>query len=133
MSRKNEARLGRINEELKREISQVINFKVKNSSITGLVSVTRVKVTPDLKYAKVYISLLNSKSIKDTMEGLKKASGFIRSELAREINLRITPELVFEYDDSSLNGEKIDQILKKIKEDDENFRKEHPKKEEDLD
>ena len=132
MSRKNEARLGRINEELKKEISHVINFNVKNSKITGLVSVTRVKVTPDLKYAKVYISLLNSKSVKDTMEGLKNASGFIRTELARTINLRTTPELVFEYDDSSINGEKIDKILKQIKEDDESFRKIHPKKEDEI-
>ena len=132
MSRKNEARLGRINEELKKEISHVINFNVKNSKITGLVSVTRVKVTPDLKYAKVYISILNSKSVKDTMEGLKNASGFIRTELARTINLRTTPELVFEYDDSSINGEKIDKILKQIKEDDESFRKIHPKKEDEI-
>ena len=79
-----------------------------------MISVTKVKVTPDLKYAKVYISILNSKNIKDTMDGLKKSSGFIRSELARRINLRNTPELVFEIDDSLEYGAKIDSILKEI-------------------
>ena len=77
-------------------------------------SVTKVKVTNDLKYAKVYVSILNSKNLKETMEGLKKSSGFIRSELARKINLRNTPEILFELDDSLEYGAKIDSILKEI-------------------
>ena len=56
---KNTNRLGRINEELKKEISQVINYELKNPDVTGMVSVTKVKITPDLKYAKVYVSVLN--------------------------------------------------------------------------
>ena len=110
----NEARLGRVNEELMKSISQIITYELKNPDVTGMISVTRVKVTPDLKYAKVYVSILNSKNIKETMEGLKKSSGFIRSELAKRINLRNTPELVFEIDDSMEYGAKIDSILKEI-------------------
>ena len=110
-------RLARVNSELQRVISHVINFELKNTKVTGLVSVTRVRITPDFRYAKVYISIYGSK-VKDTLEGLKSSSGFIRSRIASEVNLRITPQLVFEYDDSELNGEKIDMILKKIKEDD---------------
>ena len=108
-------RLARVNSELQRVISHVINFELKNTKVTGLV--TRVRITPDFRYAKVYISIYGSK-VKDTLEGLKSSSGFIRSRIASEVNLRITPQLVFEYDDSELHGEKIDMILKKIKEDD---------------
>ena len=111
---KNEARLGRVNEELMKAISHIITYELKNPDVTGMISVTRVKVTPDLKYAKVYVSIFNSKNIKDTMEGLKKSSGFIRTELAKRINLRNTPELIFEIDDSMEYGAKIDSILKEI-------------------
>ncbi len=112
---KNTNRLGRINEELKKEISQVINYELKNPDVTGMVSVTKVKITPDLKYAKVYVSVLNSKNLKKTIEGLKDSAGFIRSRVAKTVNLRITPELVFEYDDSIVYGERIDSILKNLK------------------
>lgn len=114
MPNKNNNKMGRIDEEYRKELSQIIGFELKNSSITGMISVTKVKVTPDLKYAKVYVSIFNSKNIKDTMEGLKKSSGFIRTELAKRINLRNTPELIFEIDDSMEYGAKIDSILKEI-------------------
>ena len=112
---KNTNRLGRINEELKKEISQVINYELKNPDVTGMVSVTKVKITPDLKYAKVYVSVLNSKNLKKTIDGLKDSAGFIRSRVAKTVNLRITPELVFEYDDSIEYGERIDSILENLK------------------
>lgn len=111
---KNENRLNRINEELRKEISQIISFELKNPDATGLISVTKVKVTPDLKYAKVYVSLLNSKNEDKTIEALKASSGFIRSLIAKRVNLRITPELVFEKDDSMEYGMKIDSILKDL-------------------
>lgn len=111
---KNEARLGRVNEELMKAISHIITYELKNPDVTGMISVTRVKVTPDLEYAKVYVSILNPKSVEETMKGLKESAGFIRSQVAKTVNLRITPELVFEYDDSIENGEKIDNILKQI-------------------
>ena len=111
---KNEARLGRVNEELMKAISHIITYELKNPDVTGMISVTRVKVTPDLKYAKVYVSILNPKSVEETMKGLKESAGFIRSQIAKNVNLRITPELVFEYDDSIEHGEKIDNILKQI-------------------
>lgn len=110
----NQNRLGRIDEEYRREISQIISYDLKNPNVTGLISVTKVKVTNDLKYAKVYVSILNSKNIKETLAGLKKSAGFIRSELARRINLRNTPEIIFELDDSMEYGERIDTILKQI-------------------
>ena len=114
MPNRNYNRIERINEEYKRELSQIISYELKNSNITGMISVTKVKVTTDLKYAKVYVSILNSKNIKDTLAGLKKSSGFIRTELAKRINLRNTPELIFELDDSIEYGAKIETILKEI-------------------
>ncbi|MCI8383534.1 MAG: 30S ribosome-binding factor RbfA [Clostridia bacterium] len=110
----NQTRLGRIEEEYKKELSHIIGFELKNPNVTGLISVTKVKVTNDLKYAKIYVSILNSKNLKETIAGLKKSAGFIRSELARRVNLRNTPELIFELDDSLEYGARIDTILKEI-------------------
>ena len=102
---KNNNRQGRIDEEFRKELSQIISYELKEPSVTGMISVTRVKVTPDLKYAKVSVSILNSKNIK---------AGFLRSELAKRINLRNTPELVFELDESLEYGARIDSILNEI-------------------
>lgn len=111
----NENRLNRINEELRKELSNIISYELKNPEATGMISVTKVKITPDFKYAKVYVSILNSKSNTKTLEALKKSSGFIRSQIARKINLRVTPELVFEIDDSFEYGSKIDKIIEDLK------------------
>ena len=112
---KNPNRMGRVDGELKREISQVINFELENSKVTGMVSVTKVKVTPDIRYARVYVSIFNSKNKERTLEGLKESAGFIRSRVANTVNLRITPEIVFVYDDSEEQGARIDAILERIK------------------
>lgn len=114
MPNKNNNRIERIDEEYRKELSQIIGYELKNPNVTGMVSVTKVKITSDLKYAKIYVSILNSKNIKETLAGLKKSSGFIRSELAKRVNLRNTPELIFELDDSLEYGARIDTILKEI-------------------
>lgn len=110
-------RLDRINEELKRELSNIISYEVKNSNVTGMISVTKVKISPDLRFARVSVSILNSKNVKQTLAGLKAASGFIRSRIAEKMNLRVTPEFVFELDDSLMYGERIDTILNDIMKD----------------
>ena len=110
----NSNRMARVDEELKRELSNIINYEVKNSNVTGMISVTKVKTSPDLKYARVSVSIINSKNVKQTLAGLKAASGFIRSRIAERMNLRVTPELVFELDESLVYGEKIDRILEQV-------------------
>ena len=110
----NSNRMARVDEELKRELSNIINYEVKNSNVTGMISVTKVKTSPDLKYARVSVSIINSKTVKQTLAGLKAASGFIRSRIAEKMNLRVTPELVFELDESLVYGEKIDRILEQV-------------------
>ena len=110
-------RMNRINEELKREISNIINFDLNNSNITGMISVTKVRVTPDLRYARVYVSMINSKNKKNTLAGLKQASGYIRRNIAKKINLRNTPELVFEFDETLEYGARIDSLINEIAKD----------------
>ena len=106
-------RLSRIEEELKKEISNIINYDLRNSNITGMVSVTKVKVSPDLSRARVFVTMYNSNK-KNTLAALKSSSGYIRSEIAHRINLRVTPEIIFEFDESIEYGARIDSILKEI-------------------
>lgn len=112
-------RNGRINEEMKREISSIIRNEIKDPRITAMISVTKVDVTRDLSYAKVYVSLYgNNKSKDETFEALKNSAGFIRREVGHRIRLRNTPEIIIEIDDSIEQGMHIDEILRKIKEHD---------------
>ena len=119
---KNSNRMNRINEELKKEISNVISYEIRDSQITGMISVTKVDTTPDLRFARVYVSMINAKSNKGNLARLKKCSGFIRSQIAKKVNLRITPELIFLFDESLEYGSRIDAILenlaKELKKDD---------------
>ena len=80
--------------------------------MTGMISVTAVDVTPDLKFAKVYISVLDKSDSEQVLKGLKSAAGYLRRELGRELNLRHTPELTFFRDDSMAKGAKILEMLR---------------------
>lgn len=112
---------GRINEEFKKEISNLIQNEIKDPRITAMISVTDVKVTKDLRYAKVYVSIFcNNEEDKDSnLHALKSASGFVRKELGRRINLRHTPEILFEIDDSINYGMHMDELIHKISKKDE--------------
>ena len=111
------SRMSKIDEELRKEISTIISTELKNPHLTGLISVTKVKTTPDLRFARVYVSMINEKNRKQNLSILKQSSGFIRSGIAKKVNLRTTPELVFEFDESIEYGSKIDKILKDISKD----------------
>ena len=119
-------RMGRVNEQIKKVVSQAINYELTNKKVTGMITVTRVNTTPDLRYSRIYISLFNCKNNAETVEGLNESEPFHRSRVASEINMRVTPQLVFKIDDSAEQGEKIDKIINQIKKDDEEFRKTHP-------
>lgn len=107
-------RMNRVDEELKKALSKIISQELKDPKLTGLVSVTSVKTTPDLRYARVFVSMIGCKSQKENLSILKKSSGYMRSLVAKEVNLRVTPELVFEFDESIEYGAKIDNILKNL-------------------
>ena len=122
-------RIGRINEEIQKELSEQLRWlKDPRVSATGMVSITRVDTTGDLRYARVYISCLDKSQEKDVMKGLKSASGFLRRELGRALNLRYTPELQFIADDSIQYGAHILEVLRKVERED--AAKPHPDAEE---
>ena len=109
-------RLNRISEQMKKEISTIIMNDIKDPRVNEICSVVYVKVTPDLKYAKVYVSIFgNDKEKEDSIEGLKSASGFIRKKLGEHMKLRSLPEIHFEIDESIEQGAKINRILNQIK------------------
>ncbi len=106
-------RRGRINDEMQKEL-MVILRGVKDPRVSeAFVSITAVDATPDLKYAKVYYSCLSGNK-KDVAKGLRQASGYIRTQLARSLNLRMTPELTFIEDASVEHGARIAKILENI-------------------
>ena len=117
MQKGNNNKLNRIEKKKKKELSHIISYELKNPKVTGLISVTDVKTTPDLKYAKVFVSILNAKNTKATLANLKKSAGFIRTQIAKKVNLRVTPEFVFILDDTMEYGAKIDSILNDIMKD----------------
>lgn len=122
--RKNSIKNTRINMEVQRELSKVISQEMKDPRIDPMTSVLAVEVTPDLKQAKVYVSVLGSDERKQsTLEGLKSATPFIRKHLASTINLRNTPELKFYMDESIEYGvsmsKLIDDVNKNISKDEE--------------
>ncbi|MBO5917476.1 MAG: 30S ribosome-binding factor RbfA [Oscillospiraceae bacterium] len=104
-------RIGRVNEEIQRELSTLIR-SVKDPRVTGMISITAVDTTPDLKYAKIYISVLDKSDCTQVLKGLKSASGFLRRELGRALQLRATPELTFIRDDSIDQGAHILDLLR---------------------
>ena len=114
-------RKGRINEDLQRELSALIRTLKDPRVQQSMVSVTKVEATGDLRYAKVYISVLDKDKSKETLKGLKSAGGFLRREIGSRLQLRYTPELIFEEDDSIAYGAKMFELLRKldIKEDSE--------------
>lgn len=109
---------GRINEEVKREISNIIRDEIKDPRLTAMVSVTDVKVTKDLRYAKVYVSVFakNDEEKDASFQALKNSAGYIRKEIGHRINLRYTPQILFELDDSINYGMKIEELITKVKE-----------------
>ena len=108
-------RIGRINEEIQRELAaQIRRLKDPRVSATGMVSVTRVDTTGDLRYARVYISVLDKAQEPAVLKGLKSAAGFLRRELGSALGLRYTPELHFLADDSIAHGAHILEILRDV-------------------
>lgn len=112
---KSNNRIIRINDEIKREISEIIRSELKDPRVGTITSVISVNTTTDLKHCKVAVSVLGDDVVKkEVMEGLKNASGFIRKMLAARINLRNTPELKFILDDSMEYSIKISKIINEI-------------------
>ncbi|MBP5266161.1 MAG: 30S ribosome-binding factor RbfA [Lachnospiraceae bacterium] len=110
--RKNSVKNIRINEEVFRELSNIIRGELKDPRISPMTSVVSVEVAPDLKTAKAYISVLgDEEAAKTTMAGLKSCGGFIRHLLAKNLNLRNTPEITFVLDQSIAYGVRMSKLI----------------------
>ena len=113
-------RIGRINEEIQRELSALIRtLKDPRVSATGMVSITRVDTTGDLRYSRIYVSALDKSQEKDILKGLKSAAGYLRRELGAALRLRYTPELQFIADDSIQYGAHILGLIHEVARKDE--------------
>lgn len=113
--RKNSIKNTRINGEVQKELSTLISREIKDPRISPMTSVVDVEVSPDLKTAKVYISVLGDSEAKEsTLKGLKSAASFIRGQLAKSLNLRNTPELTFIIDNSIEYGVNMSKLIDEI-------------------
>ena len=106
-------KIDRLNHTMMREISYVLEREVKDKNIK-FVTITDVKVTNDLSFAKVYFTILNDEYKKETLKSLNQASGFIRTKLCERIDIRHMPELQFVYDESIAYGKMIEDKIKEI-------------------
>ena len=115
-------RINRINEEIQKSLAENLR-NVKDPRVSGtMISVTKVETTPDLRYAKVYVSFLEENKASEAMKGLKSAGGWLRREVGNDLKLRYTPELVWALDDSLTYGAKLLSLINslEVKSDDEN-------------
>ncbi|KUO52279.1 MAG: ribosome-binding factor A [Desulfitibacter sp. BRH_c19] len=110
-------RPNRVAEQMKKEMAAIIEHQVKDPRI-GFITITNVELSNDLRHAKIFFSSLgNDEEQKKSLEGLEKAKGFIRKEIAQRIQLRYAPEILFRIDNSIEHGVKISRILSEIKSD----------------
>ena len=110
----NNMRAERVGEQMKQEIMDIVNNKVKDPRV-GFLTITDVELTNDLSHAKIFLTVLGSdKEVENTFKALEKATGFIKSELGSRMRLRIMPDLTFEYDESIEYGNKIERMLQDL-------------------
>ena len=107
-------RINRINEEIQKELAALLRT-VKDPRVQDtMISITRVETTPDLRYTKVYVSFLQEDRAKDAMAGLKSAAGYLRRKLGHNLQLRYSPEIVWEQDDSIVYGAKMLKLINSL-------------------
>ena len=108
-------RIERVNHLIRQEISELLQRQVKDPRLGDFISVTEVSTTPDLKYAKVYVSRIGSEEEKqETLHVLASAAGFFRRELAKRLNLRSVPEVSFHWDDSIERGDRLLRLIDEV-------------------
>ncbi|WP_422486798.1 30S ribosome-binding factor RbfA [Gudongella sp. DL1XJH-153] len=111
----NEKRINRISEEVRKVVSDLIQNEIKDPRISGMPSVNKVSVTKDLRFAKIYISVLGSEEDKaSTIEGLQSAKGFVRKEIGNRIDLRHVPEPLFELDESIEQALYLTKLIEEV-------------------
>ena len=107
-------RIDRISEQVRREVDRIIREDLSDPRIQGTYSVTRADVTRDLRYAKIYVSILEEENRKPMMDALKQAAGFVRHQLGEQMIIRYAPEILFELDNNIEYGIHIASVLKQV-------------------
>ena len=108
------SRIERLEQDIKVALSSIITYEVKEPEVTGMISITEVKVTPDQKYATVYVSIYGKNNKEKVLDALKKAKGFIKSALAKKVRMRTIPEIIFKLDNSMEYGEYMDKVIDEV-------------------
>lgn len=107
-------RTDRVDEDIKYYITKIINEDIKNPKISGVITITSVNTTKDLRYSKVYISIFGTKYTHQTFEEIKKSSGYIKKCLSKMLKARAIPDLIFELDDSMEYGSRMEKLIKDL-------------------
>lgn len=107
-------KIDRLEEDMKRVISEIISQELKDPGIKGLISITKIKITPDLKFAKIYTSVYGAEA-KDVLIAINKSAAYIRKQVSQRVKIRNTPELNFVADDSMEYGAHMNEIIKNLK------------------
>ena len=108
--KKGQGRPQKLGDQIQRELSDLIRLELRDPRV-GMLTITSVDVSPDLSHAKVFFTMLEKDKLEDTLHGLKRSAGFLRSQLARRISLYTTPELRFEYDASVEYGDRLSRLI----------------------
>jgi ribosome-binding factor A len=108
--KKGQGRPQRLGDLIQREVSDLIRLEVRDPRV-GMITITSVDVSPDMSHAKIFFTVLEKDKLEDTLHGLKRSAGFLRSQLARRLKMYSTPELRFEYDESVERGDRLSRLI----------------------
>ena len=100
----------KLGDQIQRELSDLLARELRDPRV-GMITITSVDVSPDISHAKVFFTLLEKEKLEDTVHGLRRAAGFLRTQLAKRIKLYTTPELRFEYDESVERGDRLSRLI----------------------
>jgi ribosome-binding factor A len=111
---KSSGRPQRLGDLIQREVSDLIRLEVRDPRV-GMITITSVDVSPDMSHARLFFTLLEKDKLEDTLQGLKRSAGFLRSQLAKRMKMYTTPELRFEYDESIERGDRLSRLIDSVK------------------
>ena len=112
--KRGQGRPQRLGDLIQRDLSELIRLELRDPRV-GMLTITSVDVSPDTSHAKVFFTMLEKDKLEDTLHGLKRSAGFLRSQLAKRITMYTTPELRFEYDESVERGDRISRLIDSTK------------------
>jgi len=112
--KRGQGRPQRLGDLIQRELSELIRLELRDPRV-GMLTITSVDVSPDMSHAKVFFTMFEKDKLEDTLHGLKRSAGFLRSQLAKRITMYTTPEIRFEYDESVERGDRISRLIDSTK------------------